>query len=273
MVGVVLVHGLRASASMWRRQVQALSLAGAEVRTPDLPGHGRRRGEGFTLEAAVAAVEEAAGDLAAAGRPVLVVGESLGGYVSLHMAARTPLPLAGVVAAACCARPTELLLGGYRAIARAVGALPDRGAWLNGTMARLTLTPEGLADLAEGGFALDVMEDTLRSLSVVRPVEDLRMLDELPVWLVNGAWDHFRVNERAYLAACGNGRLVVVPQAKHLVSLDAPVAFNRVLLEAVADVAATTPVVAATTPVRGGRGAVSAGRRAPAAGVASAPAG
>lgn len=62
----------------------------------------------------------------------------------------------------------------------------------------------------------------------------------MPVWLVNGRWDHFRVNERRCLAASRDGRLIVVPAADHLVSLTNPAAFNEHLLELVAAVSDTS---------------------------------
>ncbi len=229
--GVVLLHGLRGSASLWRQQVESLRTAGYRVEAIDLPGHGTRRGERFTLAGAVALLESACDRLAELTGTVLVVGQSLGGYVGLHWAARTRVPLAGVLAAACSTTPVGPALGGYRLMAGAVALLPDKGAWLNDRMAALTLPEQGARDAAAGGYALDVMQDTLRALRPVRPIEDIRALGAVPVWIVNGALDHFRAQERAYLRAAQNGRLVVVPRVKHLVSLEAPVAFTRIVFE------------------------------------------
>lgn len=238
-IGVVLLHGIRGSSTLWRYQVAALERAGHRTRAPDFPGHGTRRGERFTLSAAFAAVEEAAAQLAASG-PVLLVGQSLGGYVGLHWAARTRLPLAGVLAAACSTVPTGLLVAGYRLVAAAIDRLPDRGSWLNDHMADWTLPEAGARDLAAGGYALDVMQDSLHAVRRIRPLDDIRALGSLPVWFVNGGLDHFRGQERAYLRAAANGRLVVVPRVKHLVSLEAPVAFTRIVLEMLDEVGGTT---------------------------------
>lgn len=228
---MVLLHGLRGSSTLWRYQVEALQRAGRLVTAPDLPGHGTRRGERFSLEGAMGAVEEAAAGLARGGATVLAVGQSLGGYLGLHWAARTDAPLAGVLAAACSTVPTGPAVGGYRLVAGAINLLPDQGAWLNDAMARWTLPEAGAQDAAAGGYALDVMQDTLRAVRQMRPVHDIRALGDLPIWFVNGALDHFRLHERIYLRAARNGRLVVVPRVKHLVSLEAPVAFTRIVLE------------------------------------------
>lgn len=233
-VPVVLVHGLRTSRTMWRAQLGALRAYGCEAVAIDLPGHGGRRGERFTLDGAVDAV--AAGVDAVGGR-ALVVGLSLGGYTAIAHAARRPEQVAGLVAAACSTRPLVALVGGWSVLARGIARLPDGGAGLNQGMVDRVLSPEAARDVAAGGFALDVVDDVLREMRAATPVEDLRRV-RAPVWLVNGRYDHFRGEERRFLRACADGRLVVVPGATHLVSLTAPVGFTRAVLAAVDAVAA-----------------------------------
>ena len=58
-VQVVLVHGIRTSATMWRAQVQHLTDRGNPVYAVDLPGHGSRMAEAFTLDGAFATIDEA----------------------------------------------------------------------------------------------------------------------------------------------------------------------------------------------------------------------
>jgi len=227
-MGVVLVHGVRTSHTMWRPQLLALERAGVPAAAVDLPGHGTRSAERFTVDGAVAAVADAVVGL---GGRALVVGLSLGGYVGIAHAARHPGQVAGLVAAGCCTQPRRLLVAAWAAAARAIGRLPDGGSWLNDTAARRLVGAQGAADLGAGGFALGVMADVLREVGALDPVADLGQV-EAPVWLVNGRFDHFRADERRYLAACRDGRLVVVPGATHLVSVVAPVRFTRTVLEA-----------------------------------------
>ncbi len=225
---VVLAHGVRSSASMWRAQVAALEEAGHRAVAVDLPGHGTVRGERFTLGGAVDRIAATVDDV---GGRALVVGLSLGGYVAIAHAARRPEQVVGLVAAGCSTRPLRVAVGGWALLARGIARLPDAGAGLNQFMVDLTLAKEAAVDVAAGGFALDVMDDVLREVGRARPVADLARV-QAPVWIVNGRYDHFRTEERRFLRACRDGRLVVLRGARHLSSLDRPVAFSRVLLEA-----------------------------------------
>lgn len=235
---VVLVHGLRASRTMWRAQVTSLQRAGHEALAIDLPGHGNRLDEPFTWDAALAAVHDG---VDAVGGRALVVGLSLGGYVAIGHAARHPEQVVGLVAAACCSVPRTPVLRAWGAAADGFFArLPDRGAAINQALVDRTLPVQGAVDVGAGGFALDVVGDTMRAMRHATPLTDLARI-EAPVWLVNGRYDHFRGDERRFLAACREGHLVVVPGATHLVSLVQPVRFTRVLLEVLDRTTARTP--------------------------------
>lgn len=233
---VLLVHGVRTSRSMWRAQLVALEAAGVPALALDMPGHGARHAEAFTVDGAVATIETAA---RAVDGPLVVVGLSMGGYLVLHWAARTTRPLAAVVAASCSTRPRGPGLDAYRRAAAAIARMPDGGAGLGDALAGRFLPPDGRADVAAGGMALGVMEPVLAGLAGVDTLADVAAVDA-PIWLVNGRWDHFRGEERRFLRACRDGRLVIVPGATHLVSLVRPVAFNRVLLEVVEEVSGSS---------------------------------
>ena len=225
-VPVLLVHGIRASATMWRYQVRKLRAAGYPVLAIDLPGHGERMDEPFTVPAALAAIDDG---VTALGGRVLLVGLSLGGYYAVAYAAEHPDRVAGLVAAGCSAIPRGVLLEGYRLLARAIHRLPDRGLRLHEGMARLLLPTAGARDVLAGGAALDVMDSGLQATSTLTPLASLAAYPG-PIWLVNGALDHFRLNERRFLAACHNGQVVVVPGATHLSSLAQPERFAAILL-------------------------------------------
>lgn len=84
---LVLIHGATGNGRMWDPIRRGLEPRW-RVLTPDLPGHGARRSEAFTLDAAVQTVAEVVRSVAPA--PVVVGGDSLGGYVSLASAAVLP---------------------------------------------------------------------------------------------------------------------------------------------------------------------------------------
>ncbi|GAA2022513.1 alpha/beta hydrolase [Agromyces tropicus] len=230
---VVLVHGIRTSATMWRGQVVRLSRHDLDVRPIDLPGHGARIGEAFTVDAAMTAIGAALGDQER-GVPRLLVGLSLGGYLGLEFAARHPSGLEGLVAASCGTRPRGLPLQGYRGLAAAIARLPDRGRWLNDATARAFLSPAAVQDVVAGGVALDAMVPTLDAVGELDPVASAAAAS-VPIWFVNGSLDHFRLEERRLLRAAHDARLAHVRGATHLVSLVRPDEFAGTVLDAVAE--------------------------------------
>jgi pimeloyl-ACP methyl ester carboxylesterase len=242
---VVLVHGLRTSRTMWRRQVLALEERGFTVIAPDLPGHGARMHERFTLEAGVATIDEA---VTSADGPVFLCGFSLGGYLAVHWAAERPRGVTGILAASCGTQPSRVILDGWRVGAAAIHRFPDRGLALNNAVVRLVIRdPELANDVIAGGVALEVMQDALRELRGIRMVRSLSRID-LPVWLVNGTLDHIRLQERRFLAATRDGTLVLIPRATHMVSLAQPEAFTAVLLDAIHSSSSGERRVIAGTP-------------------------
>jgi pimeloyl-ACP methyl ester carboxylesterase len=227
-VQVVLVHGIRTSATMWRAQVEYLRARGNPVVAVDLPGHGTRMSETFTLEGAFETIDEAVRDATTRG-PVLLAGHSMGGLVSIEYVGREdPPPVDAFIAASCTAIPRGIGLATYRMLARGFDSLPDRGMWFTNQMLNRTLPPETVKDFGAGGYAFDMQDAALRSLSVLDLLAALRRI-QVPLWFVNGQFDQLRANERLFQRVAPHAELIVVPRTSHLVTAMRPAVFNAVL--------------------------------------------
>ncbi|MEE2815188.1 MAG: alpha/beta hydrolase, partial [Actinomycetota bacterium] len=198
-VQVVFVHGIRTSATMWRAQIEHVRERGTPCTAVDLPGHGTRRDELFTLDEAFATIDRAVRDAATRG-PVLLVGHSMGGLLSIEYVGREdPPPVAAFIAASCTSLPRGLGLAAYRFLARRFDSLPDRGLGLTNIVLDRTLPPETREDFGAGGYAFDAQDTALRSLSVLDLLAALRRID-VPLWFVNGQWDQLRANEKLFVS-------------------------------------------------------------------------
>ena len=91
---IVFVHGVRTSSAIWTAQIEAMTRSGHQSIAVDLPGHGARVGERFTLRGALEAIGQGVDSFTV--KP-LVVGLSIGGYSALAYAARHQHKVAGVL--------------------------------------------------------------------------------------------------------------------------------------------------------------------------------
>jgi pimeloyl-ACP methyl ester carboxylesterase len=98
---LLLIHGYGDSADTWRRMLVELARAKRRAVAIDLPGFGEadrlRRGEPIVPQLEAFAADAVRRLAAEHGKPVHVVGNSLGGLTALRLAMRDDLPLAGVI--------------------------------------------------------------------------------------------------------------------------------------------------------------------------------
>ncbi|MGY5763601.1 alpha/beta fold hydrolase [Brachybacterium sp. DNPG3] len=222
---IVLIHAVRSSRTMWKGQVRRLREKGFEVLAPDLPGHGRRHGEVFTLEAALATIDEAVGRCA---EPPLLVGLSLGGYLTLHYAGTHPGRLAGVVAADCTVVPGP-------AMARLYGLWMTMKDWIPGDSdARVARSfarrhsPKAAKRYYGGGRAHGVIRNVVRTIGALDLLADVAAID-VPITFVNGENDPFRRHEALFLEAARDGELTILADAGHIANLSRPKRFAKIL--------------------------------------------
>lgn len=223
---LVLVHGTRMEGRQWEPYLPLLP--GVEVVAPDLPGHGTRAGEEFTLDAALRTITDAV-DGAGPGQRVVLAGHSLGGYLATVWAARNPGRLDRLVLVGATADPAGPLTGVYRSFARLVGRSdPDRMARATNRMVRwLGARPE-VVDALPGGESYAALPAAWQVVMDECGPDLLRAVD-CPVVLVNGQFDQMRLHVRRYAAAAADARVVTVPRATHLMPLTHPAQLARIL--------------------------------------------
>lgn len=222
---IVFVHGTRLTRAAWAAQLDDL---GDEFRAiaVDLPGHGTRADQLFTLEGAADIVAETIREQAADGRAV-VVGLSLGGYVAMVLAAREPELVRGLVLAGATAEPVGIRSVPYRALAVALDRLDGPGLErLNAWFFRARYPGSIAEPIVAGGFWSRGGAQALRALFGQRFAPRLAAYPG-PTLILNGEWDLlFRLSAGTFAAAAQDARRLRLAGALHLSNLDRPAAFN-----------------------------------------------
>jgi pimeloyl-ACP methyl ester carboxylesterase len=225
---LVFVHGTRLTRAAWGPQVAGLSDTYRTIAV-DLPGHGTLADREFTLDAAAdhlaAAIDEAATD-----RRAIVVGLSLGGYVAMELAARSPERVRGLVLAGATAEPTGPKMLPYLALARVMGSVDGARLDVVNRWFFRRRFPAAIADpIVDGGFW------SLGGASALRAVAGHRFLPLLeayegPTLIINGELDlPFRLFSKSFARSAHGAHRVRLAGATHLSNLDRPAAFNEAI--------------------------------------------
>lgn len=226
---IVFVHGAMMGRSVWRPQIVVLADRYRCI-SVDQPGHGTLRQRSFTLDVAVANVLDAI-DREAGGRAILV-GLSLGGYVSMTLAGRYPDRVRGLVVAGATREPVGLSRLGFHAYSWSLRLVPERVVrpvaliWF-----RLRYGPVVASAITAGGHF------SRGGSRAVRHLVGGRFRDRLlayggPILAINGATDAvFRIGGERFLEGVPNVTYRVIPRAGHLSNVDRPAAFTALVEE------------------------------------------
>ena len=223
---IVFLHGTRVTGAMWAQQ-QAVLAGRFKTIAPDLPAHGTRADEPFTLDAALDVVAATIRDQAPGGRAV-VVGLSLGGYVAMAVAAREPELVRGLVVSGATIEPVGLVALPYLAFAGAIDAAAgDRFDRLNAWFFRSRFGPAIADPIVAGGFWPRGGAMALRAIAGQRFIPRMAAYPGKTL-LLNGELDvPFRLGAPAFAAAARDVRRIRLAGASHLANLDRPAAFSE----------------------------------------------
>jgi 3-oxoadipate enol-lactonase len=221
---VVLVHAGVADSRMWERQAELLRSHGYEVVAPDLPGFGDEPipTEPFSYV-----------DLIAGLLPAALVGNSFGGHVALETALAHPDAVQKLVLVAPALRDHDWSRD-IQAYWEDEDALVEQGDFDAAT--ELTLTRFARPDVHEALRPMQRRAYELQAVAGTPPTwPDARPLSELgtPTLVLVGEDDLPDFHEIAARIAreAPNARLEIVSGAKHVPSLEAPEAFDRLLVD------------------------------------------
>ncbi|WP_046776913.1 alpha/beta fold hydrolase [Streptomyces yangpuensis] len=221
---IVLVHGTRFSAGQWSPQLRGLQ-DDFRVAAVDLPGHGARAAEPWSLDAATEIIAAAADRLDRG--PALVVGHSLGGYAALEFARRRPELLRGLVLAGASVSTKGAWAKPYRWVAGLVPRIPaDRLTRWNDRLLRRLYPPEVVDATIRAGYAFHTLPTAWAEVLGRFDADAMRHV-AAPVLILNGEKDTvFRSGEREFARAHPDARIELIPRARHLANFDDPEAFT-----------------------------------------------
>ena len=235
---LVFVHGFPLSRECWRPQMESLSTVCRTI-APDLRGFGASGATSGTTTMDRYADDIAAllGDLDAS--PAVLVGHSMGGYVTLAFAQRHADLLRGLVLVATRAgQDSPEAAAGRRATAEKVRVDGTRG--VIDAMAPKMLAPgNDNADMATAvrGFMAPSSQDGVIGalLGMAERPDSTPLLRQIkvPTLVVAGAADLIiePAESQTMAQAIPGSQLQVIPDAGHLVAYEQPEAFNASLRE------------------------------------------
>ena len=238
---VVFLHAFPLNASMWVGQRAAIR--DRATLAPHHPGFGGRPMVDPDLDRYASAAAE---EMDAAGlRQAVLVGLSMGGYVALRFQALWPERVAAMVLADTRAGADDEA-GRAKRTAQAERARGEGVGWLSEAMLPALLGETTRREREAVVARVRTLVQAAKPEGVARALEAMRGRPDsrptlgavrVPVLVVVGEEDTLTpvAESRLIATSVPHARLEVIPGAGHLSNLEAPEAFNRVLLDFLAD--------------------------------------
>lgn len=221
---IVFLHGAAGTRHMWLPQMDALADE-FRVIALDLPGHGAEARYPFRLDTAARDVVMVI-DQHAHGR-ALLVGLSLGGYVAMAVAQRSPAHAAGLILSGSSIVYRGVLGGLARLNALLLKLYSER--WLtrmNKTTVRQMFPPALAEPQIAAGFYWKAAGQGFGAIAGTDFHPALRAYPG-PVLILNGAHDRLnRAGEAALAAAARHAEVQIITGAGHATNLEQPEAFT-----------------------------------------------
>lgn len=223
---VLMLHGGNVAGWMWADHLPRLS--DRTVLTPDTPGFGKNAGMGWPgIKAVTDRFADQIRDLDQG--PADVVGLSMGGIITLYLAARHPDVVASafVTGASVLPYPAWMRLGNAAQI-----AVWQSPRYWRGIARGVGLTGDDAAHYVEQGRLISraTMRAVMSWVNPGIPPEVLRRITA-PVLAVAGAREpaYFHRSLRALRAAVPHAETGLVPEVHHIWTVEAPELFDDVL--------------------------------------------
>jgi pimeloyl-ACP methyl ester carboxylesterase len=257
---LILIHGATMNGQMWTPVRRHLDRRW-RVLAPDLPGHGARRAERFTLAGAVATVVEAARSVASS--PVVLAGDSLGGYTALAAASALPRgQLRELLVGGCTGNieglammshftPKVLLFKTLLALLGEKRLVASMSGKVRTMLSEAGVAAEDAEAIIAGGLSASVFEQAVAALRGVDFRSKLAAIEQ-PVLLLNGDQDKVMIRQEAGFLAAARQGAVQRWDCGHGVSLLRSREFAALLEAAAVRTAqdSSHPVPAAASPLR-----------------------
>jgi 3-oxoadipate enol-lactonase len=232
---VLLIHGLGSSTADWEPQVEALAGEFAVVAF-DVRGHGRSSKPRGRYTIAQFAEDTAALIRQLALGPMHVVGVSMGGMIAFQLAVSAPELVRTLVIVNSGPAMIVRTLAERSMIASRIAIVRMMGMRKMGEVlaARLLPSPEHAA-LRATFIERWAANDPKAYLSALKALVNWSVLERLaditcPVLVLTADEDYTPVAmKETYTAQLPNAQLVVIPDARHFMTIERPEAVNRAL--------------------------------------------